>query len=350
MDWELQSLLWEFVPQEQSVSFTLRLFGLALVSCAVVLVAGCLLRKRWLIRLPILGAVLTLLAWGVLFGLRPTWLRVASQPSVPIPTASTLTWQQRAKGLETAELTLRVQGEVVDRMVLVRLDPHQYALSVHWDPEGKHTAEEWQQALGAAVVVNGSYFSPRFVPLTPLRTSGHSAGPADYQSSHGALVVDGNKVDIIDLQQRDVAKSIARFPNAMVSYPLLVSPTSENRAIESSDWLASRNFVAIDVDGKVVLGTTQTGFFTLHRLGEFLKQGPLHLRVALNLDGGALVSQIVEAGDFSRRFHGTAEITDHSDIIRGVWHTIFENHWTLPIVLVATPITLSKPLAGSVDD
>lgn len=291
----------------------------------------------------LIAAVIVLMFWGALFSFRPVWLQVASQDPVPTPIVSVLHWQQRATGLETAELKFQLRGEVVDRMVLVRLNPLHCKFSVHWDPSGSHTAEDWQQLLSAAVVVNGSYFDTDFVPLTPLRLDDISAGPLDYHSNHGALVIDGSNVDIVDLKGQHVSEFINQFPSAMVSYPILVSPDGENRAIETRTWLASRNFVGIDLEGNVVLGATETGFFTLHRLGEFLKQGPLGLRVALNLDGGPLVSQVVQVEGFSRQFHGTAEISKGSDVLRGIWHTVFKTNWTLPIVFAAVANSDSLP-------
>jgi hypothetical protein len=223
-------------------------------------------------------------------------------------------------------------------MMLVRLDPQLFQLSVHWDPTGTRTAEDWQREFGAAVVVSGSYFDQHFVPLTPLRTANRPVGPTTYTSTHGAFVANDHAVDIVDLRACDVLKTICHFPEAMVSYPLLLDAKGNNRAIESRVWLASRNFIALDVDGGVVLGTTETGFLTVHRLGEFLKNGPLHLRVALNLDGGPLVSQVVQAGAFTRKFHGKAELSNGSDVLRVFCHTHFETNWTLPIVLIARPI------------
>ncbi len=339
MFWKLQSLIWKFLPANRSVSFSLVVFGLFLVSCVIVFVIGRLWRKRWVSRIAIASAAAILFVWGFLFITRPMWLRIATQNPVPTPTVSALHWERRTIGLETAELVFYISGVVVDRMMLVRLDPQCYQFSIHWDPTGTRTAEEWQREFGATVVVNGSYFGHNFVPLTPLRTSGHPAGPTTYDSTHGAFVAHGHHVDILDLQDLDVFKTINPFPDAMVSYPLLIDHRGENRAIESKTWLASRNFVAIDGDKHVVLGTTETGFFTLYRLGEFLKDGPLELRVALNLDGGPLVSQIVQAGEFTRHFHGKSEISNSSDVLRVFWHTYSGVNWTLPIVLIAQPIS-----------
>jgi hypothetical protein len=338
--WKLQSLLSKILPNDTSVSYTARIFGLLLLLCLVAYVAGRILRRRWLSRVSVGVAAAVLFIWGILFVTRPVWLRIALQPEVPMPSASEVHWETRSPGLETAELELRAGGHLVDHMVLVRLDPHHFRFSVHWDTTASRTAEDWQRELGAAVVVNGSYFGGAdHAPLTPLRASGRSLGPAGYQSAHGAFVSDGERVDILDLKGKDVFEAIHAFPDAMVSYPLLMDSAGENRAVESKVWLASRNFAGIDGEGRVILGTTETGFFTLRRLGEFLKASPLGLRKVLNFDGGPLVSQVVRAGDFKRNFHGMAEMTDGADVLRAFWHAHCESHWTLPVVLVALPVS-----------
>jgi len=336
--WKLQSLLWTVIPGDQSVSYTARIFLFIIALGLIVFALGYFFKRRRLSRSGIILAVLVLFLWGGLWVARPAWLRIASQPTVPNPECSTLHWESRVPGLETAELDLRVGNAVVDHMVLTRLDPKYFHFSVHWDPTGSKIAEDWQKELNAAVVVNGSYFAHGFGPLTPLRLSGKPAGPTPYQSGHGAFVANGDHVEILDLKNREVFPTINAFPEAMVSYPLLLSADGENRAPDTKIWLASRNFVGIDQENHVILGTTKTGFFTLYRLGEFLRTSPLHLRVALNFDGGPLVSQVVRAGDFSRNFHGTAEISNSSDVLRTFWHIWFEPPWPLPIVLVATPV------------
>lgn len=336
--WRLQSWLSKILPNDTSVSYTARIFGLLLLLSLMAFVAGLVIKRRWLSRSALGLALSVLLLWAVLFVTRPAWMRIAMQAEVPKPSSSALRWETRSPGLESAELELRVKDVVVDRMVLVRLDPRRYRFSVHWDTTASRTAEDWQRELGAAVVVNGSYFGGAdHAPLTPLRLSGKNAGPTSYHSTHGAFVANGEQVDILDLKDKEVLQAIGAFPEAMVSYPLLIDANGGNRAAESKVWLASRNFVGLDDGGRVVLGTTETGFFTLHRLGDFLKASPLGLRIALNFDGGPLVSQVVHAGDFKRAFHGTAEMTDGGDVLRAFWHAHFEAPWTLPVVLIAVP-------------
>ncbi len=338
--WKFQFWLSKILPNDTTVSYTARIFGLLLLLCLAALIIGKIIRRKWMSRSALGLGMTVVLAWGILFATRPAWLRIAMQENVPMPTSSELRWELRSPGLETAELKLQVKDAVVDRMVLVRLDPQLYRFSVHWDTTATRKAEDWQRELGAAVVVNGAYFGgPDHAPLTPLRLSGKAAGPTNYQSTHGAFVVNGPHVDIIDLKDKEVFQTIGVFPEAMVSYPMLIGSGGEIRAVENKEWLASRNFVGLDKAGRVILGTTETGFFTLRRLGEFLKASPLELRIALNFDGGPLVSQVVRAGGFERSFHGTSEMTDGNDVLRAFWHAHFESHWTLPVVLVAVPVS-----------
>ena len=337
--WRLQGMIWKFLPPDRALSFSVRVFSPLLALGLAVFVVGFFAKRRWLRRTGFTVATGVLLTWGLLFVMRPAWLRVAMQAVVPSPTITELRWETRAPGLETADLELRVGDAVVDHMVLARLDPQRYRFSVHWDPSATRTAEEWQRELGATVVVNGSYFGQDHAPLTPLRLSGTPAGPTSYQSTHGAFVADEGRVDILDLQNKDVFQTIGAYSEAMVSYPMLISASGDNRAVESKVWLASRNFVAIDEAGRVVLGTTETGFFTLHRLGEFLRTSPLGLRVALNFDGGPLVSQVIRANGYARSFHGKAEISDGGDVLRVFWQAHVDTPWGLPVVLVAKPVS-----------
>lgn len=335
MAWQLQSILWMFLPEHRDVNFTTYVFITLLGFCLAAMVAGRAFHRPVIARLAVASALLLAITWVAVHNARPAWLELAIQTPAPTVTTPALQWQAVDAGMEVAEMEIKADGTVVDNMVLVRLDPRQYAFHVQWDGEKPRTAEQWQHDLGVALVVNGSYFGSHFEPLTPLRHKGIAYGPSHYTSSHGAFVANGTTVDIIDLQGRDVSQALGQYPEAMVSYPLLVDPQGVNRATESHDWLASRNFVAIDHDGRVILGSTKTGFFTIKRLGDFLKSSPLDIRVALNLDGGPLVSQVIQTQTYSRRFHGKAEISDGADTIRARWHDTFASQWPLPIVLTA---------------
>ena len=353
-------------PLETAASFTLRLFGGGIAACALIAIAALLLRRlstrepsqgsrtlpRWsaaskarrlptrLAKVAAAGVLLVAGGWAFLHATKPAWLRAALATPVPAPRSDFGGWTARAPGLETGDIELTIDGRWIDHIALCRLDPRRYRFTVHWDATRSRTVEEWQQALGASLVINGSYFLPDGSPQTPLRLDGRAAGPARYTSLHGGFVAgDGvaNGVAILDLKGKDVLPAIAPFPQAMVSYPLLLDEAGEMRAPATREWLASRTFIALDGEGRVVVGTTRSGFFTLRRLGEYLKASPLDVRVALNFDGGPIASQIVKTDAFERVTIGNAEITDGGDVARVWWQAHRTSRWRLPIVLAATP-------------
>jgi hypothetical protein len=325
-------------PLDTAASFTLRLFGGGIAFFVLVAIAARLLRRRRLARVAAAAVLLVAGGWGLLRATKPTWLRAALAVPPPTPQTAFGGWTTRAPGLETGDIDLSVDGRWVDHIALCRLDPHLYHFSVHWDGTPR-AVEDWQRALGAALVINGSYFLPDDTPQTPLRRAGRPAGPPRYASIHGAFVAgaDGARVAIVDLRGKNVLAAIAPFPEAMVSYPLLVDEAGEVRAPPARDWLASRTFIALDGDGRVVTGTTRSGFFTLRRLGEYLRASPLGVRIALNFDGGPVATQMVKTPTFERIAVGNAEITDGGDVARVFYQAHRTSRWKLPIVLAATP-------------
>jgi hypothetical protein len=322
-------------PLDTAASFTLRIFGGGLVLCAIVAIAALLLRRRRLAEIALAAALLVAGGWLFLRVTRPAWLRAALATPVPVPRSEFGGWTARAPGLETGDVELSIDGRWVDSIALCRLDPRRYHFSVQWDGTPR-AVEDWQRALGATLVINGSYFLPDGTPQTPLRIAGRAAGPKRYNAIHGAFVA-GDGAAILDLAGKDALAAIAPFPEAMVSYPLLVDEAGQIRAPPARDWLASRTFVAFDGEGRVIVGTTRSGFFTLRRLGEYLKASPFGIRVALNFDGEPVATQMVKTPTFERVVSGNAEITDGGDVARVFYQAHRTSRWKLPIVLAATP-------------
>jgi hypothetical protein len=76
-------------------------------------------------------------------------------------------------------------------------------------------------------------------------------------------------------------------------YPMLIGVDGRPRTAPESRRLSNRTFLRQDSRGRIVVGTTRDAFFSLARLGPFLKAAPLDLRLALNPDGGAIARQSV---------------------------------------------------------
>ncbi|SNS61512.1 hypothetical protein SAMN06265355_12242 [Actinomadura mexicana] len=118
-------------------------------------------------------------------------------------------WNQVATGLEVAELPVRAAGRPVDALLLSRIDPARYRFRVLNRPEGDRDVGGWMAATGAALVVNGGYYTRHGAPDTPVVSDGHRLGPASYQATHGAFVAGGSAgpggARLVDLAGLDCA-------------------------------------------------------------------------------------------------------------------------------------------------
>jgi hypothetical protein len=239
--------------------------------------------------------------------LLPPALRLGLSDPVPEATAGPLVWTRAQDGFDIAWLDVIADGAVVDGIALARIDPSQHRFSVLDEPSGKRHLEDWMRDTGAELIVNASYYDREGRPATPVVDNGLVSGPQLYASKHGAFVVKASRGDIRDLK-------IDRWPilfdhaeAGLVSYPLLLAPDGTKRTAPSQ-WLANRSFVGVDNEGRVIIGTTQSAFFSLDRLADYLKTAIPDLKAALNLDGGPVASQAIAVGDVRRKIHGRWEL------------------------------------------
>ncbi len=329
---------WLF-PVTVAASLTMRVFGLCLFLGGLLVLVG---RSRAHRRTTHLGAALlivTIATWGLLHVSRPPWQRAALAEASAPPTIEASPFVTVSPGVEVSTYRLTSRGEALESIDLVRLDPANHQFSVFTDSAAPRTIDAWRDRLQAVAVVNGSYFLPDHTPQTPLRSGGQALGPASYTSTHAAFVSDPTRgtAAIVDLAGVTLPRGLTPFPEAMVSYPLLLASDGSSRAGGSHDWLASRTFVGIDGRGWVVFGTTHHGYFTLRRLAEFLHDAPIGLVTALNLDGGPIAAQAVQAGGYHRTTIGDAETNAGEDVLRARWQALRHLAVPLPIVLAALP-------------
>jgi Phosphodiester glycosidase len=257
-------------------------------------------------------------------------------PSGPVA-AGPLSWRTIAQGFEAGELAVIAEGREVERISLARIDPVHFRFVVRNAPAGDRDLDVWMRKLGAALVINGSYFSRDGTPDTPLVSAGVRLGPRHYIANHGAFVASARSVRIRDLATEDWHIALRDAEDAMVSYPLLVARDRQNRVKADPRWLANRSFVGEDHDGRIILGTTADAFFSLERLATFLRDAPLDLAVALNLDGGPVACQAIALNGFRRNICGRWELwarDGRMDLLTPVFGSV---RWSLPIVLAVLP-------------
>lgn len=261
-------------------------------------------------------------------------VKLALKGAVGAPGA--VTWSEPRAGFEVGELPILVAGQPVDRFLLARIDPTRWQFSVHSAPAGDRDLDRWMSELGAALVVNGSYFGMRGEPDTPLLSGGVALGPSDYKSSHGAFVASTEGANVVDLKNEDWRQAFAGKTNALVSYPLLLDQSGASRTTPSK-WLAGRSFIAQDRAGRIVIGTSADAFLTLDGLAHILRDAPLDLAIALNLDGGPVACQSIDLGVFKRRTCGPLELQVNGDKIQLLQPLIAGKGWALPVVIAVAP-------------
>jgi Phosphodiester glycosidase len=237
----------------------------------------------------------------------PRAIKLGLSDPAPEATAGLLVWTKADEGFDIAWLEVMAGGSVADGIALARIDPSRHRFAILQEPSGKKHLEDWMRDTGAELIVNASYYDRAGKPATPVVDQGVVSGPPDYQSQHGAFVVKTSQGDIRDLRIENWQDLFDHAEAGLVSYPLLVAPDGTKRTV-ASQWLANRSFIGVDSQGRVLIGTTQSAFFSLDRLAGFLKAAIPDLKAALNLDGGPVASQAIAVGDVRRKFHGRWEL------------------------------------------
>jgi Phosphodiester glycosidase len=265
----------------------------------------------------------------------PSSMQFALQEPAPVAVAGYFSWREVSAGFEVAELPVLAHGKVVDRLLLARIDPAKFRFVVRTSPAGDKTLSDWMHTLHPALVINGSYFGHDGRPDTPLISAGVRLGPRSYPARHGAFIASSG--GLFDLRESNWQTLFRGADDALVSYPLLVAEDGTNRVKADPHWLANRSFVAKDGAGRVIFGTTAEAFFSLDRLAGFLRQAPLDIKIALNLDGGPVACQGIELSGYRRDFCGDWEVKTEGGELKLLQRVIGHQRWGLPIVIEALP-------------
>jgi Phosphodiester glycosidase len=249
-----------------------------------------------------------------------------------------LVWSAPAPGFEVVELPVLEGGREVDKLHLARIDPALFKFEVHTAPEAARELGDWMKVTGAVLIVNGSYFARDGQPATPVVSRGQGMGPKAYGTKHGAFVVGASGPAVLDLSKRRWQDAFRGATEAMVSFPILIGADGKSRAANSDPTrLANRSFIGQDGNGRIIIGTTQTGSFSLDRFAVFLGGAGLGLVRALNLDGGPPACQAASIGTFRRSICSNSETSSDAGQLRVLGQLFGQRPWGLPIVLAVFP-------------
>lgn len=288
---------------------------------------------------------------GILESIKPNDLGIQYPKEVPV--AGILGWEEPLPGFEVSSLDVIFQNRLYDRIQLIKIDPREYKFSVYNDPNLR-TVEKWREDLDALAVINTSFYhsDPYGFPLTPIISQGTIKGPKLWKtldkrcaaflaepkdkSEQIVKIIEFENNSIVDMGKLDYFEGI-------LNYPSLLQPDNHDVAphLLLPQRRANRTFIGLDKEGRVILGTTENGFFDLGRLGRFLDSvTDLNLEYALNMDGGPPACMAIEAGNFKYTHYGSWEVNEQSGSKTGSfqygWTNKNASKWEIPNVVAVT--------------
>ncbi len=228
---------------------------------------------------------------------------------------SDIVWKEIGKGLEFSKAAVFLNGNPVDSMAVVRIDPRFNRLRAFCSYEAPgefvlRTIFEWQEITGASVIFNSAQYraDPYACPLALMVCDGKVKGK-DHPRASGLLVAEPKdstrpRIDLLDLKY-DFA-DWQGYSQVVQHWPILLDRSGNIRA-DKTDWQANRTVVAKDRKGKLLVFTTLGGYFTLYNFGKFLKNSKFNVEVAMNLDGGYEAEMCIKTKGFSYVAYGQFE-------------------------------------------
>lgn len=238
---------------------------------------------------------------GLFFG---CWLCLAVPPSAGSGewTHTPAQWHTLSRGLNFAEIKVSRQGEVVETLAVVKIDPAFNSFRVfHRKPQ---SIVAWQEEIQAPVVFNASYYSPEGKPVGLVVSDGKLFGPLHNQQMRGMFVAEPTgmspdlpRATILDLVFGRVEPEKLPWTQGVQSFPLLLDYKGRIR-VKSTEKRAYRTVICADRNGNILLFNTGNEYFTLYDFAHFLKASTFEIDSALNLDGGAEAQLYIKTQDF----------------------------------------------------
>ncbi|MEW6388429.1 MAG: phosphodiester glycosidase family protein [Thermodesulfobacteriota bacterium] len=211
-------------------------------------------------------------------------------------------WRSLGRGLGFAEVQVFLDGEVVEDLAVVKVDPANNAFRVfHHAPQSITT---WQEEIKAPVVFNASYYTPKGKPVGLIIVDGKPFGPRRNRQMRGMFVAEPKgmspdlpRATILDLAPSPIDPRKLPWTQGVQSFPLLLDYKGRIR-VANSEKTAHRTVIATDRHGNILIFNTGNAFFTLHDFALFLKASAFEIDSALNLDGGTEAQLYIKMKDF----------------------------------------------------
>jgi uncharacterized protein YigE (DUF2233 family) len=211
-------------------------------------------------------------------------------------------WRVLGRGLSFAEVQVLTDGQVVEKLAVVKIDPMTNSFRVfHHAPA---SLKDWQAEIQAPVVFNGSYYDPSGKPVGLILMDGKPLGPMKNLRMRGMFVAEPKgmspdlpRATILDLVHNPINPQKLPWTQGVQSFPLLLDYKGRIR-VGRTDKASHRTVIALDRQGNILVFNTANAYFTLHDLARFLKASSFDIESALNLDGGSEAQLYIHTKDF----------------------------------------------------
>ncbi len=197
-------------------------------------------------------------------------------------------WKPIKPGIEQLALRGRITSgadKVDELIVIARIDPKRVQLKVQYAPTAPQHVRAWLESTQADVTINGGYFDEQNVATALVVVDGAAIGKS-YSGFGGLFAVRGNAPSLQWLKAKPYHPD-PKITYALQGSPMLVYNARMVPGISDNGARSRRSFVAIDKQGRVLLGICQFAQWTLTDLAKYLAEAKdLQIQNALNLDGG----------------------------------------------------------------
>jgi exopolysaccharide biosynthesis protein len=206
-------------------------------------------------------------------------------------------WREVAAGVwfERLEIPSTYATPAFQAAVL-KVDPQQVYIRVHYQPKRYFTFRQWENALGQPLaLVNGSFFSPTGEALGLVVSDGAVYGQT-FDGYGGMLEVSKTGAAVRSLVENPY-RGETPLVQAVQGFPMLVEAGGRAAKIGAGfDEPARRTIMAQDSQGHLLFITTPYGQLTLRNAILWLLNSGLDVQIAFGLDGGKSTGMSVGVG------------------------------------------------------
>jgi uncharacterized protein YigE (DUF2233 family) len=195
------------------------------------------------------------------------------------------TWQPLRDGIEYVQRRERV-AETDDWVTVVRVDLTKAKLRVYYAPDSPRSVRSWYDTINPDMVINAGFFTEQNKATGIVISNGKRYGQT-YKGFGGMFSLRDGKPQLQWLAKMPYTQD-DHVTQAIQSFPMLVLNGTLVEGIPDDGTRNRRSFIAIDQNGRLLLGTCQSPIWTMGDLAHYLdKNALLNITSALNLDGGA---------------------------------------------------------------